>query len=82
MLQGKPIIVAPVVAAAQQAFCSELRAYTGAPGDVGCDQRNFSKRAVPTSTPICSAVLAWRPTRSGPALKAARQRLILSDMCS
>jgi hypothetical protein len=38
MLQGKLIDVAPVVAAAQQAFCAELHAYTGytgAPGDDG-----------------------------------------------
>jgi hypothetical protein len=45
MLQGKPIDVAPVVAAAQQALCAELRAYTGAPGDDSCDKRNFRKYA-------------------------------------
>jgi hypothetical protein len=45
MQQGKPIDVAPVVAAAQQAFCAELRAYTGAPGDDSFDSRNFCKYA-------------------------------------
>ncbi len=44
MLHGKPIDVAPVIAAAQ-AFCSELRADTGAPGDDGCDKQNFCKYA-------------------------------------
>jgi hypothetical protein len=34
-----------VVAAAQQAFCAELHAYTGAPGDDGCANRNFCKYA-------------------------------------
>ena len=45
MLQGKPIDVAPVVAAAQQAFCAELHAYTGAPGNDSCANRNFCKYA-------------------------------------
>ncbi len=45
MLQGKPIDVAPVIAAAQQAFCSELHAYTGARGDNSCANRNFCKYA-------------------------------------
>jgi hypothetical protein len=44
MLQGKPIDVAPVVAAARQAFCAELHAYTGVPGADSCD-RNFCKYA-------------------------------------
>ncbi len=43
MLQGKPIDVAPVVAAAQQACCAELHTYTGAPGDDSCANRNFCK---------------------------------------
>jgi hypothetical protein len=34
-----------MVAAAQQAFCAEQRAYTGAPDDDGCDKRNFCKYA-------------------------------------
>jgi hypothetical protein len=46
--QGKLIDVAPVVAAAQQAFCAELRAYSGAPGDDGCDSLNFCKYATHT----------------------------------
>jgi hypothetical protein len=45
MLQGKPIDVAPVVAAAQQAFCAELHTYTCAPGDDSCANRNFCKCA-------------------------------------
>jgi hypothetical protein len=45
MLQGKPIDVAPVVAAAQQAFCAELHAYTGAPGVDSCANRNLCKYA-------------------------------------
>jgi hypothetical protein len=45
MMQGKPIDVAPVVAAARQAFCAVLRTYTGAPGDDGCANRNFCKYA-------------------------------------
>ncbi len=45
MLQCKPIDVAPVVAAAQQAFCAELRAYAGAPCDDGCDKRHLCKYA-------------------------------------
>ncbi len=45
MMQGKPIDVAPVVAAARQAFCAELHAYTGAPSDDGCANRNFCKYA-------------------------------------
>jgi hypothetical protein len=42
-MQGKLIDVAPVVAAAQQAFCAELHAYTGAPGNDSCANRNFCK---------------------------------------
>ncbi len=34
-----------MVAAAQQAFCSELRVNTGAPGDDSCDSWNFCKYA-------------------------------------
>ncbi len=45
MLQGRPIDVAPVVAAARQAFCAELCAFTGAPGDDSCANRNFCKYA-------------------------------------
>ncbi len=45
MLQGKPIDVAPVVAAARQAFCAVLRTYTDAPDDDGCANRNFCKYA-------------------------------------
>ena len=45
MLQGKPIEVAPVVAAAQQAFCALLHAYTGTPNAGDCDQRHFCKYA-------------------------------------
>ncbi len=42
-LQGKPIDVALV--GAQQTFCTELRAYTGAPGADSCANRNFCKYA-------------------------------------
>jgi hypothetical protein len=45
MMQGKPIDVAPVVAAARRAFCTELLAYTGAPGADDCANRNFCKYA-------------------------------------
>jgi hypothetical protein len=47
-MQGKPIDVAPVVAAARQAFeefCAELHAYTGAPSEDSCANRNFCKYA-------------------------------------
>jgi hypothetical protein len=45
MLQGKPIEVAPVVAAAQQAFCALLHTYTGTSDADDCDQRHFCKYA-------------------------------------
>jgi hypothetical protein len=45
MLQGKPIEVAPVVAAAQQAFCALLHTYTGTPDADDCDKRHFCKYA-------------------------------------
>jgi hypothetical protein len=45
MLQGKPIEVAPIVAAAQQAFCAQLHAYSGTPEANDCDKRFFCKYA-------------------------------------
>ncbi len=48
MLQGKPIDVALVVAAAQQAFCAELHAYTG----------DLAMTVAPTAT-SASMPLTW-----------------------
>ena len=45
MLQGKPIEVAPIVAAAQQAFCAQLHAYSGTPEADDCNKRHFCKYA-------------------------------------
>ena len=45
MLQGLPIDVAPVVAAAQQAFCTQLHAYSGTPEADNCAKRHFCKYA-------------------------------------
>jgi hypothetical protein len=53
VLQGKPIDVAQVVAAAQQTYCAELHAYTCAPGDDTCDSRNFSQKLASAPLTCC-----------------------------
>ena len=85
MLQGLPIDVGPVVAAAQQAFCTIMHAYSGTPDADACVHRHSCKYATHmvlggpeaehTQLPVPAYVYAFAPL----ARKRALARLRLSS---